>query len=52
MIKIGHDDLKKYMLQFPVKSEEQMLNMINFFIQQAINEYLKEDLGLAPDEDS
>jgi hypothetical protein len=51
MIKIGHEELKAYMLRFPIKSEEQMLAMINYFIREAINEYSTE-LGLATEDEN
>lgn len=49
-MKIGHEELQSYMLINSVKSEEQMLAMINFFVKLAINNHL-EQLGLAPEKD-
>ena len=49
MVKIGHEELQSYMLVNPVKSEKQMIEMVNFFIELAINHYLENDLGLPPD---
>ena len=52
MKKIGHDELQSYMLQHPVKSEDQILAMINFFVQQAVNQVLTDDLGLTAEDDT